>query len=181
MSKKIKKNLSNFEKILSIRFLLLDVDGVMTDGRVVYGAGGDEVKFFDVKDGAGLKYWARAGHTAGIITGRSSPAVERRAAELDVPFVQMGAKDKLPAFEAMLAAAGVEPHEVAVIGDDLPEIPLMRRAGLAIAVADAVPEVKDAATIITKKKGGRGAVREAIERILKAQERWNGILSRYYE
>lgn len=181
MSKKIEKNFADPEKIHPIRFLVLDVDGVMTDGVVAYSSSGEELKFFNVKDGAGLKYWTRAGHAAGIITGRTSPVVERRAEELDVKFVQMGAKNKLPVFEAMLAAAGVEPHEVAVIADDLPEIPLMRRAGLAIAVADAVPEVKDAAAVVTKKKGGKGAVREAIELILKEQDKWEGILSRYYE
>lgn len=181
MSKKIANIVSDFETISSIRFLILDVDGVMTDGSIVYGSNGEELKRFDVKDGAGMKYWRRAGLGAGIITGRTSPMVERRAAELDIEFVEMGAKDKTPAFKRMLEAAGVRPEETAVIGDDLPDIPLIARAGLGIAVADAVDEVKDAAVFVTKKHGGHGAVREVVEAILRAQGRWQGILSRYYK
>lgn len=172
--------MSDFEKISSIRFLILDIDGVMTDGSIIYGNNGEELKTFDVKDGAGMKYWRRAGHRAGIITGRSSAIVERRAAELDIEFVEMGAKDKTPAFRRMLEAAGVAPEETAMIGDDLPDMPLIARAGLGIAVADAVEEVKEAAMHVTKKAGGHGAVREAVEAILKAQGRWEGILSRYH-
>lgn len=179
MSKKIRKNPFFAEKAAPIRFLILDVDGVLTNGRIIYGSGGDDVKAFDVKDGAGLKFWRRAGHAAGIISGRSSETIPRRAKELDIELVAMDAKDKLPVFEAMLRQAGVRPEETAVIGDDLMDLPLITRAGLGVAVADAVEELKDAATYVTKKKGGRGAVREAIEAILKSQGRWEAILSRY--
>lgn len=179
MTKKMGKSLSLPKNIEKIRFLVLDVDGVLTDGSIWYGSSGEEFKGFNVKDGAGLKYWRRAGHAAGIVTGRSSPMVLRRAAELDIREVAMDAKTKLPAFEELLEKAGVTPEETAVVGDDLPDLPLIRRAGLGIAVADAVREVKDAATVITKRKGGRGAVREAIEFILKAQDRWEDIMERY--
>ena len=179
MSKKIIKTPPEREKILPLRFLILDVDGVMTDGTISYTENGGEVKSFNVKDGAGLKYWMRAGHRAGIITGRSSPIVERRAEELGIAFVAMDAKNKLPAFEAMLREANVRPEEVAMIGDDLPDLPLIRRAGLGVAVADAVDEVREGADFVTEKDGGRGAVRELIEYVLKTQGRWEGIMERY--
>ncbi len=177
----MRKKTPDPETLARIRFLILDVDGVMTDGSITYGSSGEEMKSFNVKDGAGLKYWARAGHRAGIITGRSSPVVLRRAQELDIALVTMDAKAKLPAFDAMLAEAGVRPEETAMIGDDLPDLPLIRRVGLGVAVADAVDEVKDAARMITLTRGGRGAVREVIERILKSQGRWDGIMERYLQ
>lgn len=179
MTKKMEKNLPPFETLSRIRFLVLDVDGVLTDGSIWYSSSGEELKAFDAKDGAGLKYWRRAGHAAGIVTGRSSPMVLRRAAELDIELVEMNAKIKVPAFERMLEQAGVRPEETAVIGDDLPDYPLIIRSGLGVAVADAVGEVKDAAEYVTEKPGGRGAVREVIELILKAQGRWDAILARY--
>ncbi len=179
MSKKIKKSVPDQEKLLPLRFLVLDVDGVMTDGSITYASDGGEVKSFNVKDGAGLKYWARAGRRAGIITGRSSPVVARRAEELGIEFLVMDAKNKLPAFEAMLAQAGVRPEEVAMIGDDLPDLPLIRRAGFGVAVADAVDEVREGADWVTAKKGGRGAVREVVELVLKSQGLWDGIMERY--
>ena len=179
MSKKINNTCAAPGAFASIRFLVLDIDGVMTDGSITYTSAGEELKTFNVKDGAGLKYWTRAGHAAGIITGRSSPMVLRRARELDIELVEMDAKNKLPAFERMLAAAGVAPEETAVVGDDLPDIPLITRAGLGIAVADAVEEVRDAAALVTKTEGGRGAVREVVELILKTQGRWAGIMERY--
>lgn len=179
MSKKSGQSIPAPEILAPIRFLVLDVDGVLTDGSITYDANGGELKTFDVKDGAGLKYWVRAGHAAGIITGRSSPMVLRRAEELDIRLVEMNAKNKAPALERMLAAAGVTLAETAVIGDDLPDLPLIRRAGLGIAVADAVQEVREAAGLVTNNRGGRGAVREAIEYILRVQGRWDGILARY--
>lgn len=179
MSKKIKKNIPLVEKIAPIRFLVLDVDGVMTDGSIIYGSNDDEWKSFNVKDGAGLKYWERVGHRAGIVTGRTSPVVIRRAEELGIELVEMGAKIKLPVFEKMIADAGCTLEETAVIGDDLPDLPLIVRAGLGVAVADAVDEVRDAADLVTDKKGGRGAVREVVELILKTQGRWDSIMERY--
>ena len=179
MSKKIGKNADLLKKAMAIKLLVLDVDGVMTDGSIGYTAGGDEYKYFDAKDGVGLKYWLRAGLKAGIITGRSSPAVDRRAGELGVSLVIQGARDKAPAFERMVAAAGVAPGETAVMGDDLPDIPLFRRAGLGIAVAYAVAEARESADWVTDRNGGRGAVREVIEAILRAQNRWEAIVAPY--
>ncbi len=174
------KILPKVKEISSLRFLILDIDGVMTEGTIGYTDNGDQLKFFDAKDGAGLKYWARAGHRAGIISGRTSPTILRRAEELDIKHIAMKAVDKLPAAEKMLAEAGVEFSETIVIGDDLPDIPLLRRAGLGVAVADAVPEVRDAALYVTNKCGGKGAVREVIETVLAAQGKWDDILKRYY-
>lgn len=179
MSKEFGEIVPKMKKVDAIRFLILDVDGVMSDGLIGYTSGGDEVKFFDSKDGVGIKYWIRAGHQAGIITGRSSPTVERRGAELGISLIAMNAKEKLPAAEKMLADAGVNFSETAVVGDDLPDIPLIRRAALGVAVGDAVEEVKDAADCVTINRGGRGAVRETIEAILKAQNRWQAIMERY--
>lgn len=179
MSEKFKKILPLQENVLPIRFLILDIDGVMTDGTITYTSSGEELKSFDVKDGQGLKFWERAGYAAGVITGRSSPIVERRARELGIAFVEMGAKFKLPAFEKMIAEAGVRPEEVAMIGDDLPDYPLIIRAGLGVAVADAVEEVKEAAAMVTEKPGGRGAVREVVDFILKSQGRWEAVMERY--
>jgi 3-deoxy-D-manno-octulosonate 8-phosphate phosphatase (KDO 8-P phosphatase) len=175
----MQKKLPNQEIFARIHFLVLDVDGVMTDGSITYTSSGEEMTSFNAKDGAGLKYWARAGHRAGIITGRSSPVVLRRAKELDIAFVEMDAKDKLPALERMLAAAGVRAEEAAMIGDDLPDLPLIRRVGLGVAVADAVEEVREAAAMVTQARGGRGAVREVVECVLKSQGKWGEIMERY--
>lgn len=179
MTKKVKKSLPDPQIVAGIRFLIVDIDGVMTDGSICYTSSGEELKTFNVKDGAGIKYWLRAGHAAGIITGRSSPMVMRRAEELGIELVEMNAKAKLPAFRAILEEAGVTPSEVAMIGDDLPDYPLVLRAGLGVAVADAVDEVKEVADLVTKKEGGRGAVREVIEYILKTQGRWDTIMEHY--
>lgn len=179
MSKKMEKISVDGDTYARIRFMILDVDGVMTDGAIIYTAEGDELKSFDVKDGAGIKYWLRVGHGAGIVTGRSSPAVMRRAKELGIDLVEMNAKNKLPAFRKILEKAGVTPEETVVVGDDLPDYPLVLRAGLGVAVADAVDEVREVADMVTEKRGGHGAVREVVERILKAQNRWQDILARY--
>lgn len=162
-----------------ITALVMDVDGVLTDGGIIYSSSGSDVKEFNVRDGAGLKYWQRAGHKAALLSGRESATVERRAAELGIEVVMQGAKQKIPAFEKILAKLGCTAKEVAYIGDDLPDLPVMRRAGFAVAVADAAPEVGDAADYVTKAPGGRGAVREVIEHILRAQGRWKDIMARY--
>lgn len=179
MSQNFEKSCPSQTTLERIRFLILDVDGVMTDGSITYTSSGEELKTFNCKDGSGIKYWMRSGHAAGIITGRESPMVARRAKELGIAFLKMGEKLKLPAFEAMLAEAEVQPEEVAMIGDDLLDLPILRRVGLPVAVADAVAEVKETAAWITTIPGGRGAVREVIELILKAQGRWEAIMARY--
>lgn len=165
--------------LAKIRLLVCDVDGVLTDGRIILDSTGAETKQFHVRDGSGLKYWRRAGRQAAFLSGRESPVVLRRAAELGVRLVEQGAKDKLPALRRLLKAARCTAQETAYIGDDLPDLPIFWRVGFRAAVADAVAEVREAADYVTRAAGGRGAVREVVELILKAQGRWPRILARY--
>ena len=162
-----------------IKLLLMDCDGVLTDGRLWLLENGDEQKSFNAQDGLGLHLFHRAGLRSGIITGRSSEAVARRAHELGVEFLRQGDPRKIKAFEEVLQLAAVEEDEVAFMGDDLVDIPLMRRSELAIAVADAAAETRSAAHYVTRAEGGRGAVREVIEVILKAQGRWKDLVEEY--
>jgi 3-deoxy-D-manno-octulosonate 8-phosphate phosphatase (KDO 8-P phosphatase) len=162
-----------------IKLLLLDCDGVLTDGRLWLTEDGDEQKTFNTHDGLGLSLWHRAGLKSGIITGRHSKALTRRASELGVEFVRQGDPDKTEAFEEVLRLAGVAESDVAFVGDDLTDIPIMRRAELAVAVADAVAETRSVAHYVTRAEGGRGAVREVIELILKSQGRWQDLVDEY--
>jgi 3-deoxy-D-manno-octulosonate 8-phosphate phosphatase (KDO 8-P phosphatase) len=165
-----------------IKVVLMDVDGTMTDGSVTLLSQPDgsalEIKTFDAHDGQGLTLARTAGLRTGCITGRESAALARRAHEMKMEFIYMKQPLKMPAYEEILRKAGVADTAVAYIGDDLPDIPLMRRAGLAIAVGDAVPEVKKAAHYTTKAIAGRGAVREAIELILKCQGVWEEMIDK---
>jgi 3-deoxy-D-manno-octulosonate 8-phosphate phosphatase (KDO 8-P phosphatase) len=162
-----------------IELLVLDVDGVLTDGRITLTGEGDEIKNFHVRDGAGMKYWKRAGGKLALITGRGCPAVTRRAKELDVDVVRMHAKNKLPVLREILDEIGIGPGAAAVMADDLTDIPLMRHCGFSAAVADAVDEVRRRASYVTAACGGCGAVRELIELILKRSGRWDAIMARY--
>src|ERR1700738_2609008 len=159
-----------------IRVLLMDVDGTITPRVVCLQAFPDgrtgELKVFDAHDGAGIKLASIMGIRSGLITGRDSPATARRAKEMGVEFVFQGKPKKLESYETILAAAGVGDDEVAYIGDDLPDLPLLERAGLAVAVANAAPEVKRAAHYVTSRAGREAAVREVIEIIVKAQGKW---------
>jgi 3-deoxy-D-manno-octulosonate 8-phosphate phosphatase (KDO 8-P phosphatase) len=161
------------KRAAQIKIILMDVDGTMTDGSVTLLSQPDgsalEIKTFDAHDGQGLTLAHTAGLRTGCITGRESPALLRRAREMKMDFVYMKIALKMPAYEEILQKAGVPDSAVAFIGDDLPDIPLMRRVGLAVAVGDAVPEVKTVAHYTTKALAGRGAVREAIELILKSK------------
>jgi 3-deoxy-D-manno-octulosonate 8-phosphate phosphatase (KDO 8-P phosphatase) len=153
-----------------IKLLLMDCDGVLTDGRLYFSAGGEEMKVFNVRDGQGLVSWHKAGYSSGIISGRSSRIVDARAGELGIKFVHQGVEDKIQAFLAILAEAYIsDPAEVAYIGDDIPDIPLLKKVGLPVAVADAVEEVKAAAAFVTEAKGGRGAVRDVCDLLLSAR------------
>ena len=163
----------------AVRLLLLDCDGVLTDGRITPVEGGEELKSFHTRDGHGLVMLHRAGLRSGIISGRRSRLVELRAADLGISFVRQGALDKVEVFGSLMSEAGVEPAHAAYVGDDVVDIPLMRRCGLAVAVADATPDTRDAAHHVTRLPGGRGAVREVCELILKAQGRWDELLKRY--
>lgn len=167
------------ERASRIKLLLMDCDGVLTDGRIWLFENGEEQKGFHTRDGLGLELWHRAGLKSGIISGRSSSAVERRARALRMSYVVQGVDDKLSAFAETLDHAGVTNAEVAFIGDDLNDLPLIRESGLGVAVADAAPEVRDYAHHVTKLNGGQGAVREVIELILKAQDRWDHLINPY--
>lgn len=162
-----------------IRILFMDCDGVLTNGSISLDARGDEIKHFHVHDGQGFSLARAAGLQTAIITGRSSSALERRVSEHGCNFLIQGSQDKLADFLRILDEVGSSPEEAAYIGDDLPDLPPMRRSGLAIAVANAVEEVKNRAHLITKKSGGCGAVRESIELILKARSLWESVLARY--
>lgn len=162
-----------------IKLLLMDCDGVLTDGRLWLTEDGGEQKTFNTHDGLGITLLHRAGLRSGIITGRSSQAVTRRAEELGVEFVRQGDADKMAAFTSVLQLAGVAESEVAYVGDDLNDIPLMQRSEFAVAVANAVAETHSVAHYITSAKGGRGAVREVIEIILKSQGRWQDLVDEY--
>ncbi len=174
------EDLTSIERRASrIKLLLMDCDGVLTDGRLWLLENGDEHKSFNTHDGLGLSLLHRAGLKSGIISGRSAPAVIRRASELGIEFLRQGDADKIEAFEQVLREAGVDENEVAFVGDDLTDIPIMQRSELAVAVADAVEEVRSVAHYVTRAEGGRGAVREVIEIILKAQGRWNELVGQY--
>ncbi len=155
-----------------IQMLLSDVDGVMTDGRIIYDNSGVETKVFHVRDGLGIKLWQRSGFQFGIITSRNSQIVRLRAAELGIAHVRQGFDDKLPAAIDVMKQAGVDPSQVCYIGDDLPDLPVMRAVGLAVAPADASDDVKRVARWCLTSGGGTGCVRELIERLLKAKSRW---------
>jgi 3-deoxy-D-manno-octulosonate 8-phosphate phosphatase (KDO 8-P phosphatase) len=158
-----------FERARNIRLLVLDVDGVLTDGRLYLSAAGEELKVFHVRDGSGLVAVQRAGITVAIISGRDSAAVTRRAAELGIRYVQQGVADKGAALDQLLEELGVSAAETACVGDDTPDVPMLRRAGLAIGVADAHPALLAAAHWVTHSNGGQGAVREACDLLLSAR------------
>jgi 3-deoxy-D-manno-octulosonate 8-phosphate phosphatase (KDO 8-P phosphatase) len=153
-----------------IRLLLLDVDGVLTDGRIIYDADGRESKSFHIHDGFGINQLRALGCLVGFLSGRASAAVERRAKELDVTIVHQGVDDKLPVYERILADHQLSDHEVAYVGDDLPDLPVLGRVGLAIAVASAPLQVRHAAHWVTGRAGGEGAVREVTDLLVMARE-----------
>jgi 3-deoxy-D-manno-octulosonate 8-phosphate phosphatase (KDO 8-P phosphatase) len=157
-----------------IRLVILDVDGVLTDGRLWLGADGGEWKSFHVHDGLAMARAVGRGLPVAVVSSRASGAVARRCTELGLTDVHQGVADKLGAYEALCRRHAVRDAEVAAMGDDLGDLPVLRRAGLAIAPADAVPEVRAAVDWVTRQPGGAGAVREALETILRAQRRWTG-------
>lgn len=159
--------------------ILSDVDGVLTNGSIVYDNHGVESKQFHVRDGLGIRLWMQAGHQFGILTARSSHIVRLRAAELQIPIIRQGFEEKLPVAQQVMAENGLQPNQVCYIGDDLPDVPVMRMVGLAVTVADAPAEVRQVAHWTTQKNGGQGAVRELIEKILESQKRWSELKARY--
>jgi 3-deoxy-D-manno-octulosonate 8-phosphate phosphatase (KDO 8-P phosphatase) len=171
--------LTLLERARKTRLLIMDVDGVLTDGRIIQDGHGHELKVFDVKDGHGIVMAHRAKLRTALISGRGSETITRRAEELGIELVFQKIWNKLEVYEKILVDTELTHDEVAYIGDDLIDIPLLRRVGLAVAVADAVDEVKAAAHLITQRPGGQGAVREVIELILRAQGHWDNLIERY--
>jgi len=169
------------EKLKRIKMLIVDIDGVMTDGRIVYSGYGEELKFFDVQDGFGITLLNRAGIKTVIITAKKSKIVKHRARDLKVVKAYQGFIDKLIPFNDVLKNFGVKADDICFIGDDLIDIPILKRVGLAVAVPNAVEEVKKSAHFTTANKGGRGAVREVCDLILKSQDKWDLVTSKYFK
>ncbi|OHB76472.1 MAG: hypothetical protein A2Z25_08085 [Planctomycetes bacterium RBG_16_55_9] len=165
--------------LANIKMLAMDVDGVLTDGSLVIHADGSESKCFSSLDGHGIRMWKRAGLDVALISGRASEPTKRRAEQLQIEHVFQDCHDKLPVFEQLLERIGLPPEKAAYIGDDLTDLPVIRYAGFGIAVANAVAEVKRYADYVTVRPGGRGAVREVIELILKHSGRWKELMERY--
>lgn len=162
-----------------IQLLAMDVDGVLTDGTLIIHADGSESKHFSSLDGHGIRMWKRAGLHVALISGRASEPTARRAEQLQIEHVFQDCHDKLPVFEKLLEQVCLSPEKVAFIGDDLTDLPVIQYAGFGVAVADAVAEVKRYADYVTIHPGGRGAVREVIELILKKSGRWQELMKRY--
>ena len=169
------------DKARQIRLFVLDVDGVMTDGRIIIDDQGVESKTFNVKDGMGVKLLMRAGIEVAILSARDSMALRKRALELGIQEIYLGVEDKGSAIRDLIRDKALQKAQVGCIGDDLQDIPMFRRAGLSIAVADAAHEVRAAADLATARKGGEGAVREACEYILKAQDKWDDVVAVFTE
>ena len=165
--------------IKKVKLVIFDVDGVLTDGRIIISDSGEQTKEFDSQDGAGIKYLQRAGLIAAVITGRVAKVVALRCKELGIAEVEQGATRKLDAYERIVKRLDLKDEDVCYVGDDLVDLPVMWRVGYAVAVPNARPEVRKAAHYVTKAGGGRGAAREVIEKILKAQGKWGLISSRY--
>ena len=163
----------------TIELILSDVDGVLTDGGVIFDNQGIEIKRFHIRDGMGIKLWQRAGYRFGVVTARNSHIVKVRAAELGIDIIRQGFERKLPTIREIMQQLQLEVQQVCYIGDDLTDLAAIQTVGLGIAVADAVPEVRAAAHYTTKLSGGQGAVREAIEYILKAKQRWTDLIQKY--
>ena len=162
-----------------IELILSDVDGVLTDGGIWYDNQGVELKGFHIRDGLGIKLWQRAGFRFGVLTARTSHIVKLRAGELNIDIVRQGFEDKLPTAHEIIHDCRLTPEQVCYIGDDLTDLPVVRTVGLGAAVADASEEVRSAAAFVTHLPGGRGAVRELIEMILKAKGRWEDAIQQY--
>jgi 3-deoxy-D-manno-octulosonate 8-phosphate phosphatase (KDO 8-P phosphatase) len=162
-----------------LRWLLLDVDGVLTDGRLYYGAQGEEIKVFHARDGLAIKLARAAGLDVGLLSGRASAALELRAGELGCTRLLAGREDKSAAFAELLREEGLTASEVAYIGDDLPDLPVLRTVSISLAPADAAPEVREQAAIVLTRGGGDGAVREAVELLLEARGVWRDLVAKY--
>lgn len=164
----------------AIELFLADVDGVLTDGSITFNNEGIETKSFHIRDGLGIQLWRAAGGKFGLITGRNSHIVNVRAAELGVDLVRQGVHDKLAALREILAELHLKPEQVCFVGDDLPDLPAIQFAGLGVTVADGCEDVKRVADHVTTLAGGKGAVREVVELVLKHQKRWEYLIQKYH-
>ena len=167
------------EQARKISLILSDVDGVLTDGGIIFDNEGIETKRFHNRDGLGIKIWQRAGLHIGIVTGRSSNIVQVRAKELGITLVRQGFEEKLSVVREIVSTLALSPDQVCYIGDDLPDLPAMQYVGMPAAVADAAIDVREAASFVSDRRGGHGAVRELIERILRTQDKWAEVLRRF--
>ena len=167
------------QRCQSIELILSDVDGVLTDGGVIFDNQGIEIKRFHIRDGLGIKLWQRAGYRFGVVTARNSHIVKVRAAELGIDIIRQGFEQKLPTIREIMQQLRLLPEQVCYIGDDLTDLAAIQTVGLGVAVADAATEVRTSAHYVTKLPGGSGAVREAIEFILKAKQRWGDLILKY--
>ncbi|MCH8217567.1 MAG: HAD hydrolase family protein [Planctomycetes bacterium] len=163
----------------AIDWIISDVDGVLTDGTILLGADGSEQKRFHLQDGHGIRLWRRAGGDMALLSGRASPATLRRAEQLEIKHVFEDCHHKLPVLKEFLKTQGISPERVAYVGDDLLDLPPVRHVGFGVAVADAVDELKEHADHVTSRPGGRGAVREVIDYILKRAGKWDSLMERY--
>ncbi len=166
------------KKLSQIEMILMDVDGVLTSGEIIYTASGDELKMFNVQDGMGITLARMAGLKTGIITGRRSELVQRRAEELKIDVISQGSFDKLPEYERIKKEMGLTDEKICYIGDDVLDIPILKRVGFSVAVANARDEVKAICDYVTVAEGGRGAVREVIDKILKWQNKWHALIEK---
>jgi len=162
-----------------IKVLALDVDGVLTDGSLIINADGSESKFFNSLDGHGIRMWQRAGLKVALISGRASVPTQLRAEQLEIEYVFQNCHNKLPVLEQLAGQLDLSPENIAFVGDDLTDMPVIRYAGFGVAVANAVDEVKQCADYVTTRPGGSGAVREVIEYVLKNSGRWQELMKRY--
>jgi 3-deoxy-D-manno-octulosonate 8-phosphate phosphatase (KDO 8-P phosphatase) len=167
------------QRCQAVQLILSDVDGVLTDGRIVFDNQGIETKRFHVRDGMGIRLWQKAGYRVGLITHRSSHIVKMRMAELGIGILRQGIDDKVAAMRGILKELRLSPEQTCYLGDDLPDLPVIRAVGLGVAVADACQELRQAAHYVTSLGGGAGAVRETVELILKAQSRWEDLIQAY--
>lgn len=164
-----------------IKLLLFDVDGVLTDGTILVHADGSESKQFNIRDGAGIVWAQRAGLSIGLLSARTAGATAARAAQLGITIVSQGGANKIAGYEQILHAAGLEDHQVGYMGDDLQDLPVLRRAGFSAAPADAAPEVRAAVHWVSASGGGRGAARECIEHVLRAQGHWQAAVAGFLD
>jgi 3-deoxy-D-manno-octulosonate 8-phosphate phosphatase (KDO 8-P phosphatase) len=170
----------NLQKLKPVKLLILDVDGVLTDGKIIYTDSGEEIKRFDVRDGHGLKLLMRSGIGVVLLTGRKSKAIVHRARDLGIEHVYQKATDKIEVYAKILTRNKLLDKNVAFVGDDLVDIPVLKKVGFSAAVPDAVPEVIEIVDYITSKNGGEGAVREICELLLKAQKKWKKVTEKYH-